>query len=140
MAFGTSWSANNPSLWVARSHGGKTDIHALIEHANIIVERVIGSCPDFCLFTALKLSARRAGWDLSVYPRELVFGSCTAPFILYPPYEQEVLQYFVFQAILSRCVLQEFKSVRDPLWFKFRYGAFTKGRPQAIASNITRGY
>lgn len=47
--------------------------------------------------------------------------------ILYPPYEQEILHYLVFETVLSSRILQEFERVLDPLWLIIGRGAFAKG-------------
>jgi len=47
--------------------------------------------------------------------------------VLYPPYEQQILHYLVFETVLPSRILQELERVLYPLWFIIGRGAFTKG-------------
>jgi hypothetical protein len=91
------------SSGVAGCHGRKTQSHALVQHADIMVEGIICGGLDLELVAGsgdcylCELVQEHIGY---LQRLRLVFRA--ASIALHPPYEQQVLHYLMLQPIFSR--------------------------------------
>ena len=123
----SSFDPASNSIGVADGHGGDTQAHAFVEHADIVIEGIIGGGFDRLLIasTGFSQQPKIKRWRALGYSRDSGLRLSPTTLFLLPPYKQEILDYLVFQSVLSRSILQELKRICDP------FGLEVSGRASA---------